>query len=423
MKVAVVGAGIAGNVVARELHREHEVTVFEAGAHVGGHAHTQHVELDGRRHEVDTGFMVYNHDTYPEFTRLLGTLGVEGRASTMSFAVRDARGGLEYNGQSIASLYAQRRNLLRPSFHAMLLEILRFHRRAPRLLESAEVELPLGEYLRREGYRRDFIERYLVPLAASIWSADPDTLGAFPARFLVRFLHNHGMLTVDRRPTWYTVRGGSARYVEKLVAPFRHRIHCNQPVERVRRIAGGALVRPRGHDWLHFDAVFLACHSDQALSLLDDPSAQEREVLGAIRFRRNRATMHTDPRLLPRLPRARAAWNYLVRSAGEGGALVTYDLALLQGHAARRPLLLTLNDAGEVDPGCIVRTMDYEHPQFTLAAVAAQARQREVNGAHATYYCGAWWRHGFHEDGIASARAALAHFEADHAQRAVHRTA
>lgn len=423
MKIAVVGAGVSGIVAARELYGGHEVTVFEAGAHVGGHAHTQRVEAGGQRFEVDTGFMVYNHRTYPHFTRMLAGLGVEGRASTMSFSVRDARSGLEYNGESLDGLYAQRRNLLRPSFHAMLAEILRFHRVAPRLLEEAAGELPLRDYLAREGYRRDFTECYLLPLVASIWSADPAALHDFPARFLVRFLHNHGMLTVNRRPTWYTVQGGSARYVERLIAPFRHRIHCAQPVERLRRIPGGVMLRPRGHDWLHYDAVFMACHADQALALLEDASAAEREVLGAIRFRRNSATLHTDASLLPRTPRARAAWNYLVRRGTDRGAVVTYDLALLQGHVAPMPLLLTLNDDGDVAASKVLRVMEYEHPQFTAQAVAAQARQREIDGPLATYYCGAWWRNGFHEDGVASALEALAHFRADHAQRALHRSA
>ena len=423
MKIAIVGAGIAGNVAARELHRDHDVTVFEAGRHVGGHSHTHAIEAHGRTWHVDTGFIVFNDRTYPQFVALLDELGIDAQESSMSFSVRDEAANLEYNGTSLNALFAQRRNLLRPSFLGMVRDILRFNREAPRLLDESGGELPLGELLARGGYGRAFVDHYVVPMGAAIWSTDPVSMMQFPARFFVRFLHNHGMLTVDRRPVWRTVRGGSARYVEKLVAPFRDRIRLGTPVEQVRRIAGGVVVKPAGQEAQRYDAVFLACHSDQALALLANPSAAEREVLSAIPYQQNEAVLHTDTRVLPRRRLAWAAWNYHVRPDG-GPIALTYNMNILQRLEAPEPFLVTLNHSDAIDPERVLRRMTYHHPLYTPASVAAQARHREIDGAHSTYYCGAWLRNGFHEDGVASAYAAVRHFRDDqHAQRALHRSA
>jgi len=304
----------------------------------------------------------------------------------------------------------------------MVRDILRFNREAPGLLEEPGGELPLGELLARGRYGRAFVDHYVVPMGAAIWSTDPASMMRFPARFFVRFLHNHGMLTVNDRPTWRTVRGGSARYVEKLTAPFRDRIRLATPVEQVRRIPGGVLVRPRGHEAQRYDAVFLACHSDQALALLADPSEAEREVLGAIPYQANEAVLHTDARLMPRRRLAWAAWNYHVRPGG-GPVALTYNMNILQRLDAPTPFLVTLNHTDAIDPDRIIRRVTYDHPLYTPASVAAQARHREVDGARATYFCGAWLRNGFHEDGVASALAAVGHFRDDHAQRALHRSA
>jgi len=422
VKVAVIGAGIAGNVAARELHREHDVTVFEAGDHVGGHTHTHDVVLHGRTWQVDTGFIVFNDRTYPNFISLLDELGVAAQDSNMSFSVRDEASGLEYNGTSINTLFAQRSNLVRPSFLGMVRDILRFNREAPRLLDAPGGELPLRDFLERGRYGRHFVDHYVVPMGAAIWSTDPASMMRFPARFFVRFLHNHGMLTVNDRPTWRTIKGGSARYVERLVAPFRDRIQLVTPVEQVRRIPGGVLVKPRGHESVRFDAVFLACHSDQALAMLADASDAEREVLGAIAYQANETVLHTDASLLPRRRLAWAAWNYHVRPDG-GPVALTYNMNILQRLDAPTPLLVTLNHTGAIDPDRIIKRMTYHHPLYTPASVAAQARHREIDGARATYYCGAWLRNGFHEDGVASALAAVAHFRDDHAQRALYRSA
>lgn len=422
MKVAVVGAGIAGNVAARELNREHEVTVFEAGHHVGGHTHTHEVEAHGRTWHVDTGFIVYNDRTYPHFIALLDELGVASQVSSMSFSVRDEAADVEYNGTSLNALFAQRRNLLRPSFLGMVRDILRFNREAPQLLASPGGELPLGELLERGRYGRAFVDHYVVPMGAAIWSTDPASMMSFPARFFVRFLHNHGMLTVNDRPVWRTIRGGSARYVERLVAPFRDRIHLGTPVEQVRRIPGGVLVKPRGHEAVRYDALFLACHSDQSLALLADPTPDEREVLSAIPYQANEAVLHTDARLLPRRRLAWAAWNYHVRPQG-GPVALTYNMNILQRLDAPEPFLVTLNRSDDIDPQRVLRRITYHHPLYTPASVAAQARHREIDGVRATYFCGAWLSNGFHEDGVASALAAVRHFGEDHAQRALHRSA
>jgi uncharacterized protein len=423
MRIAVIGAGIAGNVAAARLHPAHEITVFEAAPHVGGHTHTHDIEIAGRHVAVDTGFIVYNERTYPRFTALLARLGVATQESSMGFSVRDEVSGLEYSGCSLNTLFAQRRNLLRPAFLGMVRDILRFHREAPRLLEEQGPEPALGDWLAAGRYSRAFRELYVVPMGAAIWSTDPTRMLDFPARFFTRFLHNHGMLTVDDRPVWRTITGGSARYVGRLTAPFADRIRLGTAVERVRRHPGGVLVKPRGQEAQRFDAVFFACHSDDALRVLDDPAPAEREVLAAIPYRRNEAVLHTDGRLLPRASRAHAAWNYHRLADPDRPVALTYCMNILQRLELTVPLLVTLNRTDAIDPDRVLRRMSYAHPVFTRASVAAQARQREINGARRTYYCGAWWRNGFHEDGVASAENAVAHFEEDHAQRHLYRSA
>jgi predicted NAD/FAD-binding protein len=422
MKIAIIGSGIAGNVVAHHLHRAHDITVFESASHIGGHTHTHEVELDGERHQIDTGFIVFNDWTYPNFIALLHELGVESQPSAMSFSVRNEISGLEYNGTSLNSLFAQRLNLLRPSFHRIIRDILRFNRCAPQILDLKE-EFALGDYLARERYSRPFIDNYLIPMGAAIWSTDPARMLSFPAQFFVRFFHNHGMLSVDQRPQWRAIRGGSARYVDKLIAPFKNRIRVNTPVERVWRMPDRVMVKARDAEAERFDHVFFACHSDQALRLLADPSTLEREVIGAITYQPNEAVLHTDTALLPRKKLAWAAWNYHV-GAGQSAATLTYNMNILQNLTARHTFCVTLNRTADIAPEKIIKRLNYDHPLYTPAGVAAQQRQHEVNGANRTFYCGAYWRNGFHEDGVVSALAALKHFEeATHAQRHLSRVA
>ena len=430
MRIAIVGSGIAGNVAAFRLAREHDITIFEAAGHVGGHTHTHDIEQRGRRYAVDTGFIVFNDRTYPNFIALLDELGVASQASDMSFSVKDERSGIEYNGTSFNRLFAQRSNLVRPSFWRMLRDIVRFNREAPGLLDQDSDALTLGEYLDSNRYSREFIERYIIPMGAAIWSTDPSCMRAFPARFFARFFHNHGMLTVSGRPQWRVVRGGSARYVDKLTAGHRDRIRLNSPVQSIRRVARGVLIKVRDQEVEHFDAAFLACHSDQALAMLADPSSAEREVLGAIAYQPNEAVLHTDATLLPRRRLAWAAWNYHVPDpartlADEHRVALTYNMNILQSLDAADPFLVTLNRTASINPAKIIKRIQYEHPLFTPAAISAQARQEELNGPLSTYYCGAYWRNGFHEDGVVSALAALRHFRQrqSDAQRAIHRAA
>lgn len=423
MKIAIIGSGIAGNVVARGLHRDHDITVFEAASHIGGHTHTHDVELDGEHHRIDTGFIVFNDWTYPNFIRLLEETGVASQPSAMSFSVRNEVSGLEYNGTTLDTLFAQRRNLLNPAFYRLIAAILRFNREAPRLLEEGG-EITLGAYLEQRRYPRIFIDNYLVPMGAAIWSTDPARMLGFPARFFVRFFHNHGMLSVDARPQWRAIRGGSASYVEKLVAPFRGQIRLDAPVETVLRARGRVLVKVRDAAPETFDRVFFACHSDQALALLGDATPLEREVLGAIAYQRNEVVLHTDTTILPRARRAWAAWNYHVLPQAGTRVALTYNMNILQSLQSRHTFCVTLNRSEAIAPERVIKRLSYDHPLFTPAAVAAQQRQHEINGANLSYFCGAYWRFGFHEDGVVSALNALQHFESNrHAQRDLSRVA
>jgi len=414
VRIAIVGSGIAGLGAAHHLHREgHAITLYEAGAHVGGHVNTHQVGLGGRDYQVDSGFIVFNDWTYPNFIALLDELGAESQASDMSFSVSCGLTGLEYNGSTLNSLFAQRSNLVSPRFWGMLLDILRFNREAPQLLEEPGNEVGLGDFLSAGGYGHLFRDYYILPMGAAIWSTDPARMLGFPARFFIRFFLNHGLLAVKDRPQWRVIKGGSRAYVDKLIAPFRDQVRLNCPVRRIeRRDQGVSLHSPAG-DQEDFDAVFLACHSDQALALLADPSPAETEVLGAIPYQPNEAVLHTDTRLLPRRRLAWASWNFLM-PRGPGDRLVlTYEMNRLQSLDAPETCCVTLNASERIDPAKTLARVTYHHPLFTLEGADAQARQREINGPRRTYYCGAYWRNGFHEDGLLSALTALEHFRAD----------
>jgi predicted NAD/FAD-binding protein len=416
MKIAIIGTGIAGNYAAYRLAPHHDITVFEADGRIGGHTNTLEIDEDGRRLAIDTGFIVFNEKTYPHFLALLDELGVASQDSDMSFSVSGGRSGLEYNGSSLNGLFAQRSNLLRPSFYRMLTDILRFNREAPGLLGRPDFDLTLGEYLDRNGYSQQFVDSYVLPMGSAIWSATAERMRAMPAVFFVRFFQNHGLLSVSDHPQWRVIRGGSARYVEKMVAGYRDRVRLNAPVRSVRRYPDHVEVQAEGCEPECFDRVFLACHSDQALGMLADPTTQEREVLGAIGYQRNEAVLHTDTSLMPKRRRAWAAWNYNIPRDSErldGKVTLTYNMNILQSLDAQREYCVTLNNTGAIDPDKILRVIDYDHPIFTERAVAAQRRHREINGAQRTYYCGAYWRYGFHEDGVVSAMDALRHFGED----------
>jgi predicted NAD/FAD-binding protein len=410
MKIAVIGTGIAGNVAARELCREHEITVFEAADHVGGHTHTHSIDDNGRSLAIDTGFIVFNDWTYPNFIALLDELGVSSQPSEMSFGVKCERTGLEYKGHTLNTLFAQRRNLLRPSFHRMLRDILRFNREARSLLEASDDSLTLGDYLRNNHYSTAFTDYYIIPMGAAIWSAEPRRMLSFPATRFARFFANHGLLNIKNRPQWRVIRGGSRSYVDKLTAPFRQQIRLNTPVTGITRRATHVEVSSAGYGMERFDRVFIACHSDQALAMLNDASPLERAVLGAIPYQRNDVVLHTDTSLLPRRRLAWSAWNYHRLAGDYATVAVTYNMNLLQGLPTPQTYLVTLNNSDAVDPDKIIKRLSYDHPVFTPDGIAAQQRQGEINGIKRSYFCGAYWRYGFHEDGVVSALNALAHF-------------
>lgn len=410
MKIAIIGSGIAGNTIAYHLHQHHDITVFEAGDHIGGHTHTHQIRHEGQDISVDTGFIVFNDRTYPNFIALLDKLGVTWRASSMSFSVRCEDTGLEYNGTTLNSLFAQRLNLFRPSFHRMIRDILRFNKNALELLAEGN-EIMLGDYLQQGGYSQQFIDHYIIPMGSAIWSTDAKQMLQFPARFFVRFFHHHGMLTVNNRPQWRTISGGSASYVEAMTSSFRQRIRLNTPVESVRRLPDSVIVKPSGGAEEHFDYVFFACHSDQALHILSDKSAAEAEVIGAIQYQHNTVYLHHDTALLPKRKLAWAAWNYHVTKPAAERVAVTYNMNILQGLQTKQPLLVTLNHTGGIDPAKVIKRLEYTHPVYTLAGAAAQARHAEISGVNRTGFAGAYWRNGFHEDGVVSALEAIKHFE------------
>jgi len=415
MKIAVIGTGIAGNVAARELSREHEITVFEAGNYVGGHTHTHNIDDNGRPLAIDTGFIVFNDWTYPNFIALLDELGVSSQPSEMSFGVKCERTGLEYKGHTLNTLFAQRRNLLRPSFYRMLRDIVRFNREARSLLEADADSLTLGDYLHNNQYSAAFTDYYIIPMGAAIWSAEPRRMLSFPATCFARFFANHGLLNIKNRPQWRVIRGGSRSYVDKLIEPFRQQIRLNTPVTGITRHATHVEVSSDGYGKERFDQVFIACHSDQALAMLRDASPQERAVLGAIPYQRNDVVLHTDTSLMPRRHLAWSAWNYHRLAGDKDAVAVTYNMNILQALPTQQTYLVTLNNSAAIDPDKIIKHLSYDHPVFTPDGIAAQQRQGEINGVKRSYFCGAYWRYGFHEDGVVSALNALEHFkEKDH---------
>jgi predicted NAD/FAD-binding protein len=407
VKVAVIGTGIAGNVVSFLLEGDHQLTVFERNDYVGGHTNTVRVDAADGPHDVDTGFIVFNEERYPRFVKLLAKLGVESQASNMSFSVHSEVDGLEYSNRS---LFAQRRNALRPRHWRMVADIIRFNKSSRELLLAADDRVLLGPFLQENGYSRAFIEHFLYPMGAAIWSADPLHMSEFPARFFAQFFTNHRFLDVLGQPEWRVVRGGSWKYVEKLTASFRSRIRLSTPVTSIRRQNDHVLVTPRGGSAERFDHVVVASHGDEALSMLADATLLERDILGSFRFQENVATLHTDARLMPRRRRAWACWNAHVPRRPTGRVALTYDMNLLQGLKSREEYLVTLNRVDDIDPARVVRTIRYQHPVFSRAAVAAQKRYAEISGRNRTHFCGAYWGFGFHEDGVESALSVARHF-------------
>jgi predicted NAD/FAD-binding protein len=410
-RLAVIGTGIAGLGCAHFLHRHFELTLFERNAYAGGHTNTLVVMEPGRGAvPIDTGFMVFNPVTYPLLTRLFAGLQVAVKPAPMSFSVRHADSGLEFCGSSLNRLFAQRRNLLRPRFHRMLLAVARFNREAVAALDLPETaELTLAEYVRQRGYGDDFLNLYLTPMSSAVWSTPPSLMLGFPAATLLRFFHNHGFLGMHTQHPWFTVVGGARTYVEKMTAPWRDRVRLGEAAVRVTRAGGSVTVTTGGGREQAFDGVILACHADQALRLLADPTPDEGRLLGAFGYQRNTATLHTDARVMPRTRRAWASWNYEI-NRDDTGAVATathYWMNSLQGVSDRADYFVSINRPGAVDPARVLRTVDYEHPLFNLGSLRAQAGlpglNRDARGKTATFFAGSYFRHGFHEDALLSA--------------------
>jgi predicted NAD/FAD-binding protein len=407
MKIAIVGTGISGLVAAHRLHPQHEIVVYEAGARIGGHTNTVRVDGEDETHWIDTGFIVFNDRNYPSFEALLAELGVATQPSHMGFSVSDGQGRFEYSGTP-RGLFARRSHLVNPTFIKMLLDWRRFNREAPGLIGMNGTAPSLGRWLEQRAYSRQFIERLIVPQASAVWSADPEQMWSFPASFMAEFFDNHGMYTLRDRPSWRTVSGGSVRYVEAISAPWRKRVRLRAPVRRIERLPDRVRIEADGCESEEFDEVVIAAHSDQALAMLADPSPAEREVLGAIPYQANEAVLHTDASLMPRRRAVWSSWNFHLPEGPPRGSTVTYWMNNLQQLGTERDFFLTLNRGEEIDPEKVIRRISYDHPMYTAAAVAAQARHAEIsNAGRRTHYCGAYWGWGFHEDGVVSALRAV----------------
>jgi len=402
--VAVIGGGISGLAAAYFLSRRHRVHLFEKEPRLGGHTNT--VVVDGADGAValDTGFLVHNDRTYPNLVRLFGELGVATRDSDMSFAVSCRRTGLEYSSRGANGFFAQRRNLVRPSHLSLLREIVRFNREAPAVLGAPDAQRQtLGDFLESRGFGEGFTHRYLFPMASAIWSASLDAIRSFPALTLIRFFDNHGLLSLNAQPTWKVVAGGSHTYIPRLVSALSGAIHQDASIQSVQRREDGVTLTFRDRPSMRFDDVVFACHADQVLPMLADPGDREREVLTTFTTTTNVAWLHTDASVLPARRRARASWNYLLAADPEAAPIVTYDLNRLQGLHTPEQFCVTLNPDGQIDERDVLRRFVYRHPLYTREAIRAQQRWGEVSGVNRTHYCGAYWFHGFHEDGLNSA--------------------
>ena len=409
MKIAIVGTGISGLTAAYLLNREHDIVVFEKNDYVGGHTHTHDVKTNESSLAVDSGFIVYNEVTYPNFIKLLDQLGVQRQKTTMGFSVKSVKKNLEYAGNSLKTLFAQRLNYFRPSFWIMLRDILRFNKKGKADLANLSSEIKLGDYLRQNNYSRSFINHYIIPMGSAIWSTKANSMMDMPALFFIRFFNNHGLMQVKNRSGWWVIKGGSREYVKKMIAEFDSKIRLNTAVESISRSENKIIIQVLGKEEI-FDAVVIATHSDQALQLLSDSTQQEIEVLSALPYQSNEALLHTDSSVLPKRKNAWASWNYNLDQEVDQPMAMTYNMNILQTLNTNETYCVTLNNNDLVDSNKILKTLYYEHPQFTPEGISAQKRKHEISGIKNTYYCGAYWRNGFHEDGVVSALEVCSHF-------------
>ena len=409
MKIAIVATGISGLTAAYLHNSEHDIVDFEKNDYVGGHTHTHDVKTNESSLAVDSGFIVYNEVTYPNFIKLLDQLGVQRQKTTMGFSVKSVKKNLEYAGNSLKTLFAQRLNYFRPSFWIMLRDILRFNKKGKADLANLSSEIKLGDYLRQNNYSRSFINHYIIPMGSAIWSTKAKSMMDIPALFFIRFFNNHGLMQVKNRSGWWVIKGGSREYVKKMIAKFDSKIRLNTAVESISRSENKIIIQVLGKEEI-FDAVVIATHSDQALQLLSDSTQQEIEVLSALPYQSNEALLHTDSSVLPKRKNAWASWNYNLDQEVDQPIAMTYNMNILQTLNTNETYCVTLNNNDLVDSNKILKTLYYEHPQFTPEGISAQKRKHEISGINNTYYCGAYWRNGFHEDGVVSALEVCGHF-------------
>ncbi|MBF0278490.1 MAG: FAD-dependent oxidoreductase [SAR324 cluster bacterium] len=403
MKIAIIGSGISGMVAAYLLNRHHQITVFEANDYIGGHTHTVPVETREGAFDIDTGFIVYNEATYPNFIELLDLLEVETQQTSMSFSLSDENSGLEYSGTSLNSLFSQRKNFFKLSFYRMLKDILRFNREAPKLLEQNRCLLTLGEFLEENRYSREFREHYVIPMGAAIWSSSRQQIYEFPAQYFIQFFINHGLLNVHNNLLWRVIKGGSHQYIKKLTASYSDAIRLNTAIAEIKRYPDHVKVTPQNGESEIFDYVVIAAHSDQALRMLQDPTDAEIDILRQMPYQNNEVVLHTDSALMPRRSNAWSSWNYHLLKQEKQAVAVSYNMNILQNIKSDENFIVTLNYSEKIDHSKVIRRFNYSHPLFTVPGVAAQKRHHEISGVNRTYYCGAYWRYGFHEDGVMSA--------------------
>ena len=409
MKIAIVGSGISGNSLAHTLSKEHDITLFEKNNRLGGHSHTHEIISQGKKINVDTGFIVFNKKTYPLFTKLLDELNVHYEKSDMSFSVFSKDRNFEYNGTTLNTLFSQRKNIFNYKFIRMIYEIIKFNKVALTLL-SAKTEISLETFLRQNNFSDYFCKNYILPMGSAIWSSNINSMLKFPAVFFVKFFNNHGMLNINDRPQWLTVTNGSKEYVEKLTASIKKNIRLNCPVRAVKRNKDSVEITSSDGNEI-FDYIFFACHSDEALKLIIDPSAQEKEVLSSIPYSKNEVTLHTDESIMPNNKLTWAAWNYNIDSTNDMPIALTYNMNILQNLKTQQTILVTLNDNGNINPEKVLKKINYDHPLFSLKSVEAQKNYGIISGVNRTGYAGAYWGNGFHEDGISSAYNAIKFFK------------
>ena len=405
MKIAIIGTGISGLTAAYLLNKNHNITVFEKNDYIGGHTHTHDISVNNIDYAIDTGFICYNENTYPNFIKLLKILGVESQKTTMGFSVKSLKKDLEYAGNSISSLFSQKKNIFNPSFLWMLKEIVSFNKKAKQDLLQIIPGKSLDEYLKENRYSEGFINNYIVPMGAAIWSTKPASILDMSALFFIRFFYNHGLLQVQNRPNWWVIKGGSKQYVNKMIVGFEDKIRLSHPISKIRRVNGKIEITADNNPKIKdiFDAVIIATHSNQALDLLSDCTDLELDILSKISYQKNEALLHTDTSILPKNSSAWSSWNYFLDKDPQKPVSLTYNMNILQNLDSEETFCVTLNGSSLINPDKIIKKINYHHPLFTVDGLKAQGRKHEICGKNNTYFCGAYWRNGFHEDGVVSA--------------------